>query len=37
MPGQVLYPHVDQFGDIVIGINLLANTDMIFLNPNTGK
>jgi alkylated DNA repair dioxygenase AlkB len=35
MPGQSLPPHTDQFGDIVIGINLLANTDMTFVNPKT--
>lgn len=31
----MLYAHIDQFGDIVIGINLLASTDMQFVNPNT--
>lgn len=35
MPGQTLYPHVDQFGDIVIGVNLLASTDMQFVHPAT--
>lgn len=35
MPGQCLPPHTDQFGDVVIGISLLANTDMAFVHPNT--
>ena len=35
IPGQVLHPHIDMFGDIVIGINLLASTTMTFLNPET--
>ena len=37
MPGQIIHPHIDQFGDIVIGLNLCGTTQMSLIEKDTEK